>query len=721
MTIIKPENFDVRHYARALAKKLIRIFVAEQMVPFGHRLEFAEQPVSFREFIASKNHMGSTTPPLSERQLMLADFMLGETPDDCFENKNHLAVLVLGKGSGKGMLCALFLMYICYLLMCMKSPHEYLNHAAADWIDCINVSPSGDNSDDVFFEKVKQRVLRWPWLSSKYSIKNSGAYISTVKADDAADGGTVTITRDGIIFPKLVRLLSCNSANESAEGKNTLVFTIDEACLAAQQLIRLADGTRKQIGEIVNKRLPVLVMSLNRATGKLEPKRVTNWFRHEQPEDGLITVRLSGKTGSTCITGTLNHWIHTPVGKRQLGLLKTGDPVMSAYGITYVRSVERLSDKAGYVYDIEVEDNHNYFASDVLVSNSAMKADPKSKSNIGNAYTIFNRVLMKSAKTRFARFYKGFVISFPRSENDFTMELYKENLGNLHVYTDKAATWEVLPASKFSGETFEFEGKQIPIEFKDDFEKDPTEAKMTLMADPPAVEGGTFIEYPDRIRLAMESRPPIIDTEEYISPQNKICRRITRFDDQRATQGLYLFVDLGEKKDKAVVAGYHPVFVNDKVTIVQDFIAVWRPDKSSKRTVSFVNVGDFIRELNNRYTVEGVWFDQWQSVEARERLNDAGIPASEYFLQERDYDAFKELLYARRVNLLDNEELFNEVRSLIKKGQRVDHTSSSEKDITDTVVGACRILNQLNQAAGEENYFGDVETIQDNMNSDPWR
>lgn len=580
MRLIRPETYDVGRRASAYAQQCIKTYVAENMILVRHRLDFAETPVSFREFIASKNHMGATTPPLSDRQLMLADFMLGTDPEDCFENNNHLAVLVWGKGSGKGMMCALFLLYICYLLMCMKNPHDYLNHAAADWIDCINVSPSGENSDDVFFEKVKQRVLRWPWLSKKYSIKNSGAYISTVKSEGADSAGSVTITRDGIIFPKLIRLLSCNSANESAEGKNTLVFTMDEA--------------------------------------------------------------------------------------------------------------------------------------------SAMKSDPKSKANIGNAYTIFNRVLMKSAKTRFARFYKGFVISFPRSENDFTMELYKANLANLHVYTDKAASWDVLPSSKFTGETFEFEGVRVPIEFKDDFELDPTEAKMTLMAEPPAVEGGTFIEYPDRIRLAMVSRPHIISSEEYVNSKSKICRRITRYADIPASQGLYVCVDLGDRKDKAVVSGFHPIYRSDQIVIVQDFIAIWRPDRSAQRTVSFINVGDFIRELSLRYAVEGVWFDQWQSIEMRERLAEGGIPTHEYNLLCPDYDAFKELLYAKRVDLISDDDQYNEMRALVKKGQRVDHTSSSEKDITDTVVGACKVLSQLNHMGGDENIFGEIEMIQENLHTDPW-
>lgn len=55
-----------------------------------------EDPVSFREFVASPEHMNF--PPLSERQMDVFDFMFGEDPKKIFENEHYLSILAWGKG-----------------------------------------------------------------------------------------------------------------------------------------------------------------------------------------------------------------------------------------------------------------------------------------------------------------------------------------------------------------------------------------------------------------------------------------------------------------------------------------------------------------------------------------------------------------------------------------------------------------------------------------------
>src|SRR5713101_942612 len=49
-------------------------------------------------------------------------------------------------------------------------------------------------------------------------------------------------------------------------------------CFSYSTRVVLADGTTEKIGEIVNQRLPVEVLSWDPGTGRIEPRRIVNWF-----------------------------------------------------------------------------------------------------------------------------------------------------------------------------------------------------------------------------------------------------------------------------------------------------------------------------------------------------------------------------------------------------------------------------------------------------------
>src|SRR6187455_1587273 len=51
-------------------------------------------------------------------------------------------------------------------------------------------------------------------------------------------------------------------------------------CFSYSTRVTLADGTQEKIGRIVNQKLNVEVMSYDPATGKVEPKKIVNWFNN---------------------------------------------------------------------------------------------------------------------------------------------------------------------------------------------------------------------------------------------------------------------------------------------------------------------------------------------------------------------------------------------------------------------------------------------------------
>lgn len=185
---------------------------------------WAEDPISFRDFVISKEHMNFV--PLSERQEAPFDFLFGNDPKKIFDNGNTTAVLCWGKGSGKDTITALLMCYTVYVLLCLRSPQKFLNLPEGEAIDLLNVAVNAQQASGVFFEKFKQRLIRWQWLRDKYPVKFSGSFLGQARIDDVLN--TVTITQNAAIFPNNIRAISGHSGANSQEGKNILFFVCDE-------------------------------------------------------------------------------------------------------------------------------------------------------------------------------------------------------------------------------------------------------------------------------------------------------------------------------------------------------------------------------------------------------------------------------------------------------------------------------------------------------------
>lgn len=147
----------------------------------------------------------------------------------------------------------------------------------------------------------------------------------------------------------------------------------------------VTDQGKLKIGVIVNQRLPVKVLSYNFETGQTEFRPITRYYSWIRQYPWLrVTVRTRGIPGAPerWVTCTTNHKFWSGSEWRQADQLALGD---SAYlwninGIAETDLVEttvvgiepdpHVADSPNRQYDITVEGNHNYFASDVLVHNS---------------------------------------------------------------------------------------------------------------------------------------------------------------------------------------------------------------------------------------------------------------------------------------------------------------------------------------------------------------
>jgi recombination protein RecA len=100
-------------------------------------------------------------------------------------------------------------------------------------------------------------------------------------------------------------------------------------CFQYGTRVTLADGTQEKIGKIVNQKLPVELLAVDPETGKVEPRRVVNWFDNGNAERFLqFTVYKPEGNGRAQFAATEPHKIATPMGWREAADLTVGDSVL---------------------------------------------------------------------------------------------------------------------------------------------------------------------------------------------------------------------------------------------------------------------------------------------------------------------------------------------------------------------------------------------------------
>jgi hypothetical protein len=188
--------------------------------------------VDIDEFISHMDHLGKPVKlsPI-QREALIA--FLGQDPKKIFSNGSRylIAVLLWGKGSGKDWLCAIIMCYCLYVLLNMKSPQTFFGLDPHEPINLVNVTGAGsqESAVEIFFNKLKENILNWRWLTTKYSIYEEGR-LSKTALGNTAGRPRLDITSGRIrVRDKHLNILAYGSDNEKMEGGNVLVWLMDEA------------------------------------------------------------------------------------------------------------------------------------------------------------------------------------------------------------------------------------------------------------------------------------------------------------------------------------------------------------------------------------------------------------------------------------------------------------------------------------------------------------
>jgi recombination protein RecA len=121
-------------------------------------------------------------------------------------------------------------------------------------------------------------------------------------------------------------------------SRTSLIFTnqlrekvgVMFGCFDWASRVVLADGRTMRIGTLVNKKLPVEVLSLNHETGEFEARRVANWFNNGRTEKFLrFKVEGVARAGHHWFSCTPNHRLLTPNGYRSAAEMSEGGELIT--------------------------------------------------------------------------------------------------------------------------------------------------------------------------------------------------------------------------------------------------------------------------------------------------------------------------------------------------------------------------------------------------------
>lgn len=291
--------------------------------------------------------------------------------------------------------------------------------------------------------------------------------------------------------------------------------------------------------------------------------------------------------------------------------------------------------------------------------------------------------LQRRIRSRFLDYGLLVLISSPRHTEDFMERKLHEAETNPHIYASRKAVWEVKPPGTYSGKTFTYQDLEVPVEYEQEFKRNPQRALRDLAARPTEALEAFFTD-----TAAIEATCDL----GMRCPLDDLGRWANWF---RAPDNLprYAHIDLGIKHDACgiAMACCQPSAENpDEPEVVVEL--AWRLQAPEGGEVDLSRVRQLVLDLRRRgFNIAQVSYDGFQSVDSRQILRRQGF-RTKLVSVDRDmsaYETLKELINCGRLRMYHYEPLLRELRSLeLVRGRKVDHPARGSKDVADAVAGA---------------------------------
>ncbi len=245
-------------------------------------------------------------------------------------------------------------------------------------------------------------------------VKKAGVLIAQYKYD--GDGGrTKKVTFENGV------------GHGTPSGNNT--------CFLAGTPVLMADGRTKSIEEI---QIGDAVMSFNERTGEKVISTVTNFFNGEFADEYLIindTLRV-----------TDNHQFYSQGEWREIGKLSVEDKLLSLdLTDASIEKIEKITTQSAVrVYNIEVDQHHNYFAGGYLVHNKMSFFNMTSNDTSTTTETIYIGTMYEETNNRPIQYiFLGDTRIASVSWNK-VLYYHSDHLGGTNILTDDTGTKKEL-------------------------------------------------------------------------------------------------------------------------------------------------------------------------------------------------------------------------------------------------------------------------------------
>jgi hypothetical protein len=369
-------------------------------------------------------------------------------------------------------------------------------------------------------------------------------------------------------------------------------------------------------------------------------------------------------------------------------------------------------------------DELNYMA---IVEKSRHSRD---KGTYDQAVSVYNTI----ARRRKSRFMvKGklpgvlCLVSSKKYPGQFTDQKVKESekelkeTGRTSIYVYDKRSWDVRPASSFSGEWFQmFIGDQgrkprilredeavdpedlklvrsIPLEYKTDFERDPM-GSLRDIAGVSTLALFPFFHNREDVADMFGQHESLLSTEETdftLPPLRIFPRRFWKPELPR-----WVHIDLSVTRDStgvscACVPGFAAITRSDnefeEMPIIRfDFQLKVKPPPGGE--IIYAKIRSLVYALRDAgLNIKWVSLDSFQSVDMQQVLRQQGFVTGELSMDKSTlaYEALKTACYDHRVNAPPHESCDQELIALEvdPKTGKIDHPPLGSKDVADSMAG----------------------------------
>lgn len=377
----------------------------------------------------------------------------------------------------------------------------------------------------------------------------------------------------------------------------------------------------------------------------------------------------------------------------------TEDSVVWDGGVQCISAHSDAKGYEGYSPILWVMDEASSWSTEYMLSENGEQIA------VSRAHSIFDTLRTSSVSRSWN--WLGLIISYPRSEDDFTLNMAQSILkGEMkNAYADIAATWEVKPWSLWkSSESFDHEvirpwGRftiKPPKDFEEEFRLHPTQSELKY-ACVPSRTNMYFIYQIDKIKECAKDIKPIIDLKkiEFVVPSGGEDVSPIKYTGWHVTDikhdpsyDYYAHIDLSISKDSTVMAIGHAepfnaplqILVQDEKgermeavsqKVVIDQLIYWEPD--TFHIVSTVNVDEVLEKLDEKLRFRHISMDQFNSAAVLEKMSRRGREAAMHNVNNHDYLLLRSLIHAGAIEYPNDPKLLLELEKLVWTGKRVDH------------------------------------------------